>query len=113
IVADARDALVMGRAAIHGAALAEHVAIADDELRRLAAGFLVLRRIADGGELENPVVLADGGRAVDDRVRPDDGARTDLHLRADDAEGTYRDIGCKPRIGRDDGTCVDHGALPG
>ena len=37
VVADARDALVVRRAAIDGAALAEHVAVADLEPRRLAA----------------------------------------------------------------------------
>ena len=53
VVADARDALVVRRAAVDGAELAEHVAVADLEPRRLAPVLLVLRRIADRGELED------------------------------------------------------------
>ena len=67
------------RAAIHGGELAKHVAIADLEPRGLALVLEVLRRVADGGELEDLVVGADGGRALDDRVRSDPGAGADAH----------------------------------
>src|SRR6202044_1450565 len=49
---DARDAMTLGRTAVHGAELAKHIALADDELRRLALVLLVLRRRPQGGELE-------------------------------------------------------------
>jgi hypothetical protein len=39
--------------------LAKGVALADHHPRRLAGGLLVLRRIADRGELEHPVVGAE------------------------------------------------------
>src|SRR6516165_870000 len=108
VAANGGDALVVGGAAVDGAALAEDVAVADDQPGRLAAVFLVLGRIADGSELEDAVVRADRGRAVHDHVWPDDGARTDLHLWANDAEGTDRHIRREPRLGGDDGARVDH-----
>ena len=69
------------RAAIHGGELAEHVAIADFEARGLALVLEILRRVADGGELEDLVARADGGGPVDDRVRPDPGAGADAARR--------------------------------
>ena len=56
VVADARDALVLLGAAIERHEFADHVAVADLEPGRLAAVLLVLRRVADGGELEDAVV---------------------------------------------------------
>jgi hypothetical protein len=108
VVADERHALVAGGAAVDGAALAEHVAVADREQRRFAAVFLVLRRIADRGELEHAVVGAQGGRAVDDRVRPDDTARTDAHLRTDDAERPDAHVRGELGLRRNDRARVDH-----
>ena len=50
-------------AAVDGGELAEHVAVADLEARRLALVLLVLRRVADRGELEDLVVRADAWSA--------------------------------------------------
>src|SRR5215469_10211270 len=85
VIADASDALVVSGAAVDRAALAKHVAVADLEPGRLAAILLVLRRIAQRGELMNPVTRPDRGRAVDDDVRPDDRAGTDTDIGADHA----------------------------
>ena len=84
VVADARHALVVGGAAIHGDGFAKHIAVADLEARRLAVVFLVLRRIAQRGELEYLVVGADARRAVDHRMRAYPGAGADDDIRADD-----------------------------
>ena len=81
VAADARDQLILGGAAIDRAVLAEGVAVADLQPRRLAVVFQVLRRGADRGELEDLVVAADRGRAVDHDVRPDPGARADRRRR--------------------------------
>ena len=63
VAANARDALVLHRAAMDRDALADHVAVADLETRRLAAIFLVLGIGADRGELEDPIALADRASA--------------------------------------------------
>jgi hypothetical protein len=86
-------------AAIHRDGFAEHVAVADLEARRLALVFLVLRRIAEGGELKillpapmrvgplmtacGPIQVpgADARRRADDAERPDLDVRRDLRLR--------------------------------
>ena len=68
-------------AAIDGAELAEHVAVADLEPRGLALVLVVLRRIADGRELEDLVARAHAGGAVDDRVRADQVPGADHHVR--------------------------------
>ena len=75
-----------GRAAVDRAELAEDVAVADDELGRLAGVLQVLRRVADRGELENLVVAAERGRAIHDGMRADPGSRADPHVRADECK---------------------------
>src|SRR4029079_2651939 len=92
---------------VHGGELAEHVAIADLEARRLALVLEVLRRIADRGELEDLVGRADGGRSVDDRVRPDPGAGADAYTVADHRERTHRDIRREFGTGRNDCAGID------
>ena len=67
VAADARHALVVRRAAVDGRELAEHVAVADLEPRRLALVLLVLRRIADRAELEDAVADADARRPGGDQ----------------------------------------------
>src|SRR5450759_4023300 len=98
----------MGRAAIHRDGFAKHVAVAELEARRLAPLFLVLRRIAQRGELINLVVGADAGRAVDHDMRPNPGTRADPHLSTDDAEGPDRDIRRNLRLRCDHRAWVDH-----
>ena len=92
VVADRRDALVLDRAAIERAVLADRVAVADDEPRPLAGVLLVLRIVADRGELEDVVVGADDGRALDDDVRLDARAARDLDVGADDGVGADVDV---------------------
>ena len=58
VIAQPRDALIVGRAAVDGTALAEDVAVADLQPRRLAGVLLVLRRAADGGERGDLIVRA-------------------------------------------------------
>ena len=65
------DAAAAGRAAVDGDELAEDVAGADLEARRLAAVLQVLRRQADRGEREDLGAVADRGVAVDHRRRAD------------------------------------------
>ena len=89
VVADARDAGVLRRAAVERAELADGVAVADLEPRGLALVLLVLGGLADRAEMEDAVVAADARvarrsprarrsrcprrspRAADDRVRAD------------------------------------------
>src|SRR4029077_20732068 len=108
VVADTRDPLVVSRAAVDGAELAEHVALADHEPRGLAAVFLVLRRIADGSELEHVVAGPDDGRPVDHCGGAADGTRADLHARPYHRERADRDVASEARLGRHHGTRVDH-----
>ena len=112
VAADAGDALVVRSAAVDGAALTEHVAIANLETGRLAPVFLVLGCIANRGELEDDVVGAHRGRAIDDCMRGDARARPEPHQRTDDGEGPDADIRGELRLGRDDGAPIDHDASP-
>src|ERR1700722_7355053 len=108
VVADAGDALVVGRAAIHGAVLAKHVAVAYLESGRLALVFLVLRGIAEGGELENVVVGGDRGRGVDDNMRTNNRAGADLHVGTDNGERSNSDVRSELRLRRNNRSRVDH-----
>src|SRR5258708_32754385 len=109
VVADPRDALVVSGAAIDGAALPEHVPLADLQPRRLTLVFLVLRRVTDRGELEELVVGTDRRQAGDDHVRTDAGTRPDAHARSDDREGADLDVGGELGLRRDYRVRVDHG----
>src|SRR5205823_8512392 len=108
IAADERHALVVGRAAVHGAAFAKHIAVADRKEGRLTLVFLVLWRIADRCELEEAVVGADGGRPVDHHMRSDHRTRADAHPGTYDAERPDADVGRELGLGRDDRARIDH-----
>jgi hypothetical protein len=107
VAADFGDAAALRRAAIHGGEFTEHIAIADFEARGFAGVFEILRRIADGGELEDLVARADGRLAVDHRMRSYPGAGPYAHTIADDGVRTYRDIGGNLGLGRNDGARID------
>src|SRR6202012_2828765 len=92
--------------------LAKDVAVADLESRRLALVLLVLRRIADRGELIDLVAGADARRAVDHRMRSDPAARADRYARTDDAEGADLHVGGNVRLRRDHRARVDHPTAP-
>ena len=106
------DAAAAGGAAVDGDELAEHVAVADHQPRRLAAELQVLRHQADRGEREDLVAVADArcGRrstadapirqsrpirtcAPIDRVRADHRAGADHGARVDDGRRMDRDAG--------------------
>ena len=101
------------RAAIDRAELAEHVAVADLEARRLARVFLVLRRVADRGELEHLVLAPERGRPVDHGMRPDPAAVADLDAGADDGERADHDAFADLRIRRNDRARIDQGLTSG
>src|ERR1700753_1728631 len=98
----------MRGSAIHGAALTEHVAVADLQPRRLAFVLFVLGRIPDGCQLVDMVLGAYPGRAVDDDVRTYDGPGPYLHVRTDDGERAHgngrREVGLR----RNNRMRVDH-----
>ena len=62
VVADAGDAAAARGAAMDGHELADDVAVADDDPRRLAAELQILRDQADRGHREDLVAVADLGR---------------------------------------------------
>src|SRR5580700_1465082 len=107
MAADARDALIVRRAAVDGAELAEHVLIADLKVRALAPILLILRIAADGGELEDAVSGADARRPIDHRMRAHARARTNDDIRVDDREWAHRDIGRELSLRRDDRVRID------
>ena len=108
-VADARDHAAALGAGIHGDVLADHVAAADDELRRLAAIFQILRLVPDRGEREYARAVADRGAPGDDDVRQKLDAVAQLDMLPDMAEradlGRVRDA----RARLDDGRGMDFG----
>src|SRR6185437_7930720 len=104
--------LVVRGAAIHGDEFTKHVAVADRKQCRLAFVFLVLRRVAQGGELEYSIAGADARRAVDHRVRADPGARADDHVRPDDAERSDLHVRRQLRLRRYHRARIDHPASP-
>ena len=62
---------ILRRAAVEGAELADGVAVADLQARRLARDISCPAAPRPASELEDAVVPADAGVALDDGVRPD------------------------------------------
>src|SRR4029077_11304764 len=96
-VADARDAGVLHRAAVDRHVLADGVVVADLDAGGLALVFLVLRRRANGGEVEDAVAPPDAHAAVDHHVGADPAALPDLGVRADDRVRADLDVVREPR----------------
>ena len=71
LVANTRHAPVLEGAAVDGDILADHITIANLEPCRFPGILLVLRCIADRGELVDPVSLPDLRRTIDDDMRAD------------------------------------------
>ena len=92
-VRDPRHASASGGADVHGRELADPVGVADHQTGRLSCVLEVLRNGADGGELEDDVLLADGRVTLDYRVRAHPRARADLHLGSDHRVGADLDAG--------------------
>src|SRR5688572_28793532 len=112
VAADRRHAGILDRAAIQRAVLADRVAVADDELRALAVVLLVLRIVADRGELEDVVVDADDGRTFDDGMRLDASAAADLDVGSDDRVRADVDARVDLRGRIDDGSRIDQDLGP-
>ena len=112
VAADPGHAVSGHGAAVHGDRFAEYVAIADFQAGGLAFVLLVLRRIADRGELINLVVGADAGRTIDDRVRPHPSAGANHHAGADDTERSDFGIRSNLRLRRDHRARIDHPSSP-
>src|SRR5436190_15211904 len=83
LVAQPRDAGIERRAAVDGHVLADGVVVADLHAGVLAGVFLVLRRRAKRGEVEDLVAAADLQAAVEHHVRDDPGAIGDFDRVAD------------------------------
>src|SRR5690606_34066547 len=100
VAAQARDATVLYRTKVDGDEFTDRVAVADDQLRRFARVLLVLRRSANGSELEDMVVATDGGVTFDHDMRANTRTGADLYVRADDGIGAdlYRRIDLGGRI---------------
>src|SRR3569833_198874 len=108
VTANPGNTFVVRGAPIDGAALTEYVAIADLQPRRLPRVFLVLRGIADGGELKDAVVRPNDSWPVDDSVGTYHGARPDLHIRTNDRERPDRHVGGELCSWRYDRPRVNH-----
>ncbi len=91
--------------------LAEHVAIADHELRRLAAVLQVLRDEADGHEREELVAVADLARPLDDRRGADAAVAPEPHVLADHGVRAHNGARADRGAGMHGGACVDGHAL--
>jgi len=88
MVADARHAGVLGRAAMDRDAFAEDVVVADLDAGRLVAVRDVLRRPADAGIREKDVALADVRMAHEADAVVHDRAGANHHIGADVTERT-------------------------
>jgi hypothetical protein len=108
VVADARDARILHRAAVDGAELAEGVAVPDLDPGRLALVLLVLRRRADRDEVPDGVAPADARVAVEHHVRADEAASAHFHVLADDRKRADLDVRGEPRAAVHDGAGMDH-----
>ena len=112
VVADARHALIVRRAAIHCDGFTKHIAVADLEAGRLAVVFLVLRRIPQRGKLEYLVVGADARRAVDHGVRANPGSGANHDIGADHGEWPDFNVGRDVCLRRYHRPRIDHPAAP-
>src|SRR4029434_6499309 len=82
--------------------------VADPERRGLARILLVLRNLADGGELVDAVVRAHARMTGDDSVRPDPAASTHADVGADHGVGSYITLLADNRPRMHDGSRMDH-----
>ena len=108
VVADPGYAASLRGAAVEGAVFADDVAVTDLQCAVFARIFFILRRLAEGGELEYLVVPADARGAVYNDVRSYPGAIADLHLRADDGIGAHLNPRPQFRAGINNGPFVYH-----
>jgi hypothetical protein len=104
VVAQLGYACIAWRANVEGAKLANGIAIANDQLARLAGVFLVLRHCAQRIELKNLVVFANGGVSLNDAMAGHCGAGIDANMGANDRVRSNRDAAVKL------GSRVDNGS---
>jgi len=111
VIADAGNALILGRAAVNRDALADCVAIADRQFGFFAGVFLVLRIVTDRCELKNMVVATDRRRTLDDDMGLDSGAGADFDVRTDNGKRPDADVFVQSRLRRYNRTLVDQGSF--
>src|SRR5882672_5132854 len=108
VVADARDARVLHGAAAESAVLADGVAVADLERRRLPGLFFNETATAERAESENAILRSYARSPLDHHVRSDRRSLPDLDVFLDDRIRSHRDSGGELRSGMNDGRRVDH-----
>ena len=104
VIAQRRYACIARRAYIEGAKLSNGVAIANDQLARLAGVFFVLGHCAQRIELKYLVVFANGGVPLNDAMAGHRGASIDANMGTNDRVRSYRDTAVKL------GSRVDNGS---
>ena len=92
VIADGRNTLFLFGAAVDRRALANHVVVADDDLRVAAAVAEVLRIAADHHAWIDVVVLTDGDVPHQGDAVFEPGTASNAHVGADDAEGADLDV---------------------
>jgi len=112
VAADAGHSRVERGAAVDGDVLADGIAVADLDRGVLAGVFLVLRRRADRGEMEDAVAPADTRTPVEHHVRADPGALPQFDPGTDDRVRPDRDVCCELRTVMDDGGGVNRPHAP-
>ena len=104
VVADVGDAAAPFGAAMNRHEFAKHVAIADDQLGRLAVKLQILRDQPDRRERKDLVAVADFRRPLDDRRCADAAVAAKPHVLPDHGVRTDHAAGADDRVGMDDGT---------
>ncbi len=107
VVANPGDHPAAGRSGVHRHIFADPIAAADDQCRRFAAIFEILRLEPDRGERKNARSLADCRMPVDDHVRTKAHPGAEGHMLADDAIRADRNVLGQLCSRRDDGRGVD------
>jgi hypothetical protein len=108
VVADDRRRVDVG-AAVNRGVFPEDVAVADEEVGRLALILQVLGLSADGGEGEELVGSPDLRRSIDDDVRLQHAVIAELDSRADDTERPDPDVVAEEGVRGNDRGGMDHG----
>ena len=106
-IADDRHAVPLDRTAMDRHELAEDVAVADFQSRRLVAIAAMLRALAQHGAVGDEVVAAHPKRAAEAGMGLDDASGADLNRPLDDRIRPDLHVWREDRVGIDDGRCVN------
>src|SRR5690606_4467116 len=88
VAADPGFTLILHRATVDGATLADDVVVTNDQTGRLSLVLLILTFLSNTGELEDLVVAADRGRALDHHMGVDHRSWANLHIIPDIGPGS-------------------------